>query len=133
MYCRRSWAESTSGCIASGIKLVADGNGDFTKAFNQAKDATGSRMVSGKFLASLDPILKILLFEYTTHLINEGSPLHAICCYYRYIIYVRISEVFGFMFTPIISCYLENGEVKSLSVDEKGMEKSSVESILKLL
>eukprot|EP01041_Mallomonas_annulata_P011244 gene11244-23517_t len=40
----RSWAENTPGCVESKIKMVADGNGDFTAALGLTKDATGSRM-----------------------------------------------------------------------------------------
>lgn len=43
-YVMRAWAEATEGCKESGIILVADGNGDFTKAMGLSKDATGSKM-----------------------------------------------------------------------------------------
>mmetsp|Transcript_23255 Transcript_23255/g.31855 ORF Transcript_23255/g.31855 Transcript_23255/m.31855 type:complete len:199 (-) Transcript_23255:68-664(-) len=43
-YVMRAWAEATEGCKDSGIILVADGNGDFTKAMGLSKDATGSKM-----------------------------------------------------------------------------------------
>lgn len=40
----RSWAEATAGCVASGLQMVADGNGAYTAALAMSKDATGSRM-----------------------------------------------------------------------------------------
>lgn len=40
----RAWAEATPGCVSSGIKMVADGNGDYTKALGLTRDASGSRM-----------------------------------------------------------------------------------------
>jgi glutaredoxin/glutathione-dependent peroxiredoxin len=40
----RAWAEATPGCVASGIKLVADGSGQLTAALGLTKDATASRM-----------------------------------------------------------------------------------------
>lgn len=40
----RSWAEATPGAVASGIKMVADGNGELTAAMGLGRDATGSRM-----------------------------------------------------------------------------------------
>ena len=39
----RAWAEATDGCVDA-IKMVADGNADFTKALDLVKDATGSTM-----------------------------------------------------------------------------------------
>jgi peroxiredoxin len=43
-YVMKSWGDATEGFGKSGIKLVADGNGEFTKALGFEKDATGSRM-----------------------------------------------------------------------------------------
>jgi peroxiredoxin len=40
----RSWAEATPNCVASGIKMVADGNGEFTAALGLTRDVTASRM-----------------------------------------------------------------------------------------
>ncbi len=40
----RAWAENTPGWAKSGIKMVADGNADYTSALGLTKDATGSRM-----------------------------------------------------------------------------------------
>ena len=40
----RSWGETTAGCVASGIVMVADGNGDYTKALGLDVDKTKSRM-----------------------------------------------------------------------------------------
>jgi peroxiredoxin len=40
----KSWGQGTTGFAESGIKLVADGNGDYTKAIDLVKDATGGRM-----------------------------------------------------------------------------------------
>jgi peroxiredoxin len=40
----RAWAQATVGCIASGIIMVADGNGDYTKALGFDVDKTKSRM-----------------------------------------------------------------------------------------
>lgn len=40
----RSWAEATPGVVSSGIKMVADGNGELTTALGLNRDATGSRM-----------------------------------------------------------------------------------------
>ena len=78
----RAWAESTPGCISSGIKMVADGNGDYTAALGLAKDAKGSRMgVRSKRYAAL----------------------------------------------------IEEGQVKLLNVDEKGMVTSSAEALLAAL
>lgn len=81
-YVMRAWAEATPGCKDTGIKLVADGNGDFAKAFGLSKDATGSKM--------------------------------GIRC-------TRFAAI------------VEEGNVTSLQVDEKGLEKSSAENILSLL
>ena len=81
-YVMRAWAEATPGCKDTGITLIADGNGDFAKAFGLSKDASGSKMG------------------------------------------VRCTR-----FAAIV----EEGNVTSLQVDEKGMEKSSAENILSLL
>ena len=43
-YVMKSWGDATPGFGSSGIKLVADGNGEFTTALGFEKDATGSRM-----------------------------------------------------------------------------------------
>jgi peroxiredoxin len=43
-YVMKAWAESTPNCVGSGIVMVADGNGDFTKAFNVVNDRTSGRM-----------------------------------------------------------------------------------------
>jgi alkyl hydroperoxide reductase subunit AhpC len=40
----RAWAASTSGCIESGIQLVADGNGDFATALGVSRNARPSKM-----------------------------------------------------------------------------------------
>lgn len=41
----RTWGEATEGCKQAKIlKLVADGNGDFTRAMQQTLDRTSSRM-----------------------------------------------------------------------------------------
>ena len=40
----KAWGEATAGFLASGVQLVADGNGEFTAALNQVKDATGGHM-----------------------------------------------------------------------------------------
>ena len=52
----RSWGDSTPGLAASGIKLVADGNGDYTDALGLLVDKTGSRMGkrSKRFAAILE-------------------------------------------------------------------------------
>lgn len=78
----KSWGDATPGFGVSGIKLVADGNADFTKAIGFPKDATGSRM-------------------------GIRSKRYALI--------------------------IESGKITSVNVDEKGMEKSSAESILALL
>ena len=39
----RAWSEATPGC-ADSIKMIADGNADYTKALDLVKDATGSTM-----------------------------------------------------------------------------------------
>ena len=78
----RSWAENIAGCVASGIKMVADGNGEYTKALGLTKDATGSRMG----IRSM-----------------------------RY------------------AAVIENGQIRLLNVDEKGMVNSSAEAVLAAL
>lgn len=40
----KCWGQATAGFAESGIKLVADGNADYTKAIDLVKDATGGRM-----------------------------------------------------------------------------------------
>ena len=40
----KSWGDATPGFGSSGIKLVADGNAEFTKTLGFEKDASGSRM-----------------------------------------------------------------------------------------
>jgi len=52
----RAWGEQTPGCVASGIKLIADGNGEFVQSLGLTKDATGSRMGvrSKRFAAVLE-------------------------------------------------------------------------------
>lgn len=40
----KSWAQATAGADGSGIKFIADGNADYTKALDLVKDATGGRM-----------------------------------------------------------------------------------------
>ena len=40
----KAWGESTAGFLASGVQLIADGNGEFTAALKQTKDATGGHM-----------------------------------------------------------------------------------------
>lgn len=40
----KAWGESTENCLDSGIKLVADGNCEYTKALDLVKDASGGRM-----------------------------------------------------------------------------------------
>jgi len=40
----KSWGLATPEFAKSGIKLVADGNGDYTKAIDLVKDASGGRM-----------------------------------------------------------------------------------------
>lgn len=81
-YVMRAWAEATPGCKDTGITLIADGNGDFAKAFGLSKDSSGSKM---------------------------GT---------------RCTR-----FAAIV----EEGNVTSLQVDEKGLDKSSAENILSLL
>ena len=78
----KSWGDATAGFAASGVQLVADGNGEFTKAVGQVKDATGGRMG----LRSM-----------------------------RY------------------AMIIENGVITSVNVDEKGLDKSSAETIMSLL
>jgi peroxiredoxin len=43
-YVMKSWAEATAGCVESNIKMVADGNAEYTQALGLTKDGTGSRM-----------------------------------------------------------------------------------------
>lgn len=43
-YVMKSWGDATPAFVKSGIKLVADGNGEFTSALGLDKDASGSRM-----------------------------------------------------------------------------------------
>jgi peroxiredoxin len=43
-YVMKAWADSTPKCLESGIVMVADGNGEFTKAFNTVNDRTSGRM-----------------------------------------------------------------------------------------
>ncbi len=40
----KAWAEQTAGCIESEMLLVADGNGDFTKAMGMSLDRSSNRM-----------------------------------------------------------------------------------------
>ncbi|CAM9198857.1 unnamed protein product [Heterosigma akashiwo] len=40
----KAWAEATPGCIEKGIKMIADGNAEYTSALGVVKDGTGSRM-----------------------------------------------------------------------------------------
>ena len=40
----KCWGDATAGFSTSGVKLVADGNAEFTTALNLVKDATGGRM-----------------------------------------------------------------------------------------
>lgn len=40
----KAWAKSVDDCEKSGIKLVADGNCDYTKKLDLVKDCTGGRM-----------------------------------------------------------------------------------------
>lgn len=40
----QSWAEHTAGCVASGIKMVADGNGEYIKALGLNADFSEYRM-----------------------------------------------------------------------------------------
>ena len=81
-YVMKSWGLSTADFMKSGIKMVADGNGDLAKAMGLAKDASGSRMG------------------------------------------VRSTR-----FAAIV----ESGVLKAIEVDEKGLDKSSAETILALL
>ena len=52
----KSWAQNTQGFLGSGIKMVADGNCEYTTALNLVKDVTGSRMGlrSKRFAAILE-------------------------------------------------------------------------------
>ena len=43
-YVMKSWAEATPGCVESNIKMVADGNAEYTQALGLVKDGSGSRM-----------------------------------------------------------------------------------------
>ena len=81
-YVMKSWGLSTADFTKSGIKLVADGNGDLSKAMGLSKDASGSRM-------------------------GLRSTRYA--------------------------AIVERGVVKAIEVDEKGLDKSSAETILSLL
>jgi peroxiredoxin len=78
----KAWGKATDGFMTSGIKLIADGNGDLAAALNLTKDVTGSRMG------------------------------------------IR-SQRFAMI--------LEYGKVKAVFVDEKGLDKTSAESILAAL
>jgi peroxiredoxin len=40
----KSWGQATAGFAESGIKLVADGNADYTKAIDLVLNASGNRM-----------------------------------------------------------------------------------------
>jgi glutaredoxin/glutathione-dependent peroxiredoxin len=40
----KAWANATKGLKESGIKLIADGNGDYTKAMQMELDLTGGRL-----------------------------------------------------------------------------------------
>ncbi len=40
----KAWGKATAGLANSGIKLVADGNGDFTRALGMELDLTGGRL-----------------------------------------------------------------------------------------
>lgn len=40
----KAWGKATKGLLESGIKLVADGNGDYTKAIDMGLDLTGGRL-----------------------------------------------------------------------------------------
>lgn len=40
----KAWGKATTGLLDSGIKLVADGNGDYTKAIDMGLDLTGGRL-----------------------------------------------------------------------------------------
>ena len=76
----RAWGQHTEG--SHKIKLVADGNGEYSSALGLIKDAIGSRMgLRCKRFAAI---------------VDDGKVIH-------------------------------------LAVDEKGMESTSAESILKLL
>jgi len=76
----RAWGQHTEG--SHKVKLIADGNGEYSTALGLIKDAIGSRM--------------------------------GLRC-------KRFAAV------------IDGGKVTHLAVDEKGMESTSAESILKLL
>ena len=40
----KAWGKQTTGCLGSGIKLVADGNGDYTKAIGMELDLREGRL-----------------------------------------------------------------------------------------
>lgn len=40
----KAWGKATKGLLESGIKLVADGNGSYTKAIDMELDLTGGRL-----------------------------------------------------------------------------------------
>ena len=44
LFVMKAWGKSAAGLAESGIKLVADGNGDYTKAINMELDLTGGRL-----------------------------------------------------------------------------------------
>eukprot|EP01035_Chromulina_nebulosa_P018549 gene18549-24270_t len=59
----RAWGDNTPEFKNSGIKLIADGNGEYTKALGQVKDATGSRLGlrSNRYAAIIEKgIIKVL-------------------------------------------------------------------------
>ena len=78
----KKWGLMTDGVTDSGIKMVADGNGDFTKAMGLTADKTGGRM--------------------------------------------------GMRCTRF-AAIIDNGVVKTLNVDSKGLDVSSAENILAAL
>ena len=78
----KKWGLMTDGVTNSGIKLVADGNGDFTKAMGLEADKSGGRM--------------------------------------------------GMRCTRF-AAIIDNGVVKTLNVDNKGLDVSSAETILAAL
>lgn len=81
-YVMKSWGLSTADFTKSGIKMVADGNGDLAKALGLSKDASGGRMG---------------------------------------------------MRSTRFAAIVERGVLKAIEVDEKGLDKSSAETILTLL
>lgn len=44
LFVMKAWGKATAGLANSGIKLVADGNGDFTRALGMELDLTGGRL-----------------------------------------------------------------------------------------